>query len=691
MTAPPTPHKPAAPEPRRPGQLDLDRLGILQWFRVGEYERVEAAIADLASLGVQRMRTGISWADFYSAAGAKWYDWMIPTISRHVELLPCFTYTPPSLGVAAKTSSPPREPKAFADFLDVMITRYDRHFEYMELWNEPNNTSEWDWTLDCEWKTFCEMIGKAAYWVQHRGKKTVLAGMSPIDPNWLALMFKRGVMEYIDIVGVHGFPGTFDAHWEGWPANLERVRDVLDRHRHDGAIWITECGYSTWRHEPRKQLRELMRAIRSGAERIYWYSLYDLQKDHPTVDGPRSDQREYHFGIKDADGRSKTLFRLWKSSNGLGLTPLRWMARPARLGSTRRRTALITGGAGFIGTNLADQLATDGYDVILYDNLSRPGTEINAQWLRRTHGRRVQLELADIRDTVALRRAVRSACEVYHLAAQVAVTTSLTDPLGDFAINAAGTVGLLDEVRSCPTPPTLLMTSTNKVYGSLADLKLRPAATRYEPADPEILASGVGECPPLDFHSPYGCSKGCADQYVLDFSRSYRLPMAVFRMSCIYGPHQHGNEDQGWVAHFLISAIEGRALTLYGDGRQVRDILYVEDLVRAMRLAQGNMPRLAGRAFNIGGGPANCISLVELLSMIADIHGHAPRYSFDQWRTGDQRYFVADTRRFRTATGWEPQTGAAQGVRRLLQWLLVSRGLAETPLAPATSTKGAVT
>jgi CDP-paratose 2-epimerase len=197
---------------------------------------------------------------------------------------------------------------------------------------------------------------------------------------------------------------------------------------------------------------------------------------------------------------------------------------------------------------------------------------------------------------------------------------------------------------------------------------------RWEPRDEALAARGFGEDRPLDFHSPYGCSKGCADQYVLDYARSFGLPAVVFRMSCIYGPHQWGNEDQGWLAHFLLRAMRGETLCIYGDGRQVRDVLYVEDLVDAMMAAQGRMPAMAGKAFNIGGGPANTLSLLELLELIRALHGSVPPLEFRSWRTGDQRYYVSDTERFQAATEWLPQVGAAEGVERLYHWLRARLG-----------------
>ena len=342
----------------------------------------------------------------------------------------------------------------------------------------------------------------------------------------------------------------------------------------------------------------------------------------------------------------------------------------------QEKTVLITGGAGFVGTNLAHRYLSSGTPVRVYDNFSRAGVEQNAQWLSDTHGDLVEIEEADVRDAGRLLRSVRGVSQVFHLAAQVAVTTSLTDPLSDFEINARGTLNLLEAVRQCAVPPALLFTSTNKVYGGLSDIALRVRSRRYEPEEPAVRSQGISEARPLDFHSPYGCSKGAADQYVLDYARTYGIPAVVFRMSCIYGPHQFGTEDQGWVAHFLIRALEGKPITLYGDGMQVRDILYAEDLVEAFLLAQDNISRLSGQAFNIGGGAGNTVSLLSLLALIGDTYGDSPAVRFEEWRPGDQRYYVSATRRFQKATGWSAQTDVASGIERLACWLRETRGTA---------------
>ncbi|HYE33874.1 NAD-dependent epimerase/dehydratase family protein [Methylocaldum sp.] len=335
------------------------------------------------------------------------------------------------------------------------------------------------------------------------------------------------------------------------------------------------------------------------------------------------------------------------------------------------RPVLITGGAGFVGTNLADRLLDDGIPVLIFDNLWRPGVERNLNWLCATHGDRVQVEIADIRDFHAVQSAVHRARQVFHFAAQVAVTTSIENPIADFEVNLRGTFNVLEALRSTRNPPPLVYTSTNKVYGDLGNLAVHRRGDRYMPLDEATAKNGVGEDRPLDFHSPYGCSKGGADQYILDYARIYELPAAVFRMSCIYGPHQHGTEDQGWVAHFLIRALQDQPITIYGDGLQVRDVLFVEDLVRALRLAGDNIDRLRGQVFNIGGGPAKTTSLIELVDLIEELHGRRPELEFAPWRTGDQKYYVSDTRKLNRAAGWQPEVTVRDGVAATYEWLLM--------------------
>jgi CDP-paratose 2-epimerase len=333
------------------------------------------------------------------------------------------------------------------------------------------------------------------------------------------------------------------------------------------------------------------------------------------------------------------------------------------------RTILITGGAGFIGTNLASRALSAGARVIILDDLSRNGVTANLERLAVLHtGAALRVEIGDVRDPTAVRRALMGVDHVFHLAGQVAVTTSVTDPQHDFSVNLGGTVTLLEELRRLDATPTLLFTSTNKVYGDMADIVIERSGDRYRPRSSTVRRFGIGEERPLSFCSPYGCSKGGADQYVLDYAKTYGLSTVVFRMSCIYGPHQCGNEDQGWVAHFLLRAMAGLPITIFGDGRQVRDALYVDDLIDAMQLTLEHQDAVRGQAFNIGGSAAQTVSLLELLELVASLEGRTPEVAFDEWRVGDQRCYVSDIRKFGAATGWAPRMGVVEGVRRLHRW-----------------------
>ena len=647
-----------------------DHCGIVEWFRPGEYARVDRVLADMKKIGIRRLRTGISWADWYGRGGEKWYEWLIPRLARQVELLPCVLYTPPSIGEERKTSSPPNRLRDYADFIDVLITRFGEHFEYVELWNEPNNLSEWDWTLDPHWTKFGEMIGAAACWAQRRGKKTVLGGMSPVDGHWLSRMFELGVMEYIDVVGIHGFPDIFDYTWKGWKTNIDMIAGVLKDRGSRSEVWVTEAGFSTWQHDERKQIGVFLEFLEAPAAKIFWYGINDLDPALAAVDRFHLDEREYFFGLRKADGSPKLLYRLLE--NG-GVPAVRTLAskteKTQRAGAPAEKAVLVTGGAGFIGTNLVDRLLAEGERVILFDNLSRPGVERNLLWLHDKHGDRLDIRVADVRNIQLLQQAVAEAKHVFHFAAQVAVTKSVENPASDFDINASGTIGLLEAIRTAADPPSLLFTSTNKVYGGTSSVEIERNGYRYEPVDAQLRRYGLPEHVPLDFLSPYGCSKGSVDQYVLDYARTYGLQAVVFRMSCIYGQHQLGTEDQGWVAHFAIRTLCNSPITLYGDGCQVRDILFIQDLLDAMIRARDIMPRISGQAFNIGGGPARAVSLVELLQMLQELHGTLPQIRYGEWRTGDQRYYVSDIRKYAEAAAWAPRVTIETGVKALYEWL----------------------
>lgn len=327
---------------------------------------------------------------------------------------------------------------------------------------------------------------------------------------------------------------------------------------------------------------------------------------------------------------------------------------------------LITGGAGFVGSNLADALLEDGEQVVVADTLARSGVERNAQWLRRKHGDRVRVEAVNVADAARIRPLVQGARQVFHLAAQVAVTTSVEDPVLDFQSNMVGTFNVLEAARAASTPPPILFTSTNKVYGELRHVPVELGNRAYRYANGHC---GIDETEPLDFHSPYGCSKGAADQYVHDYARIYGMPTVVFRMSCIYGTRQFGTEDQGWVAHFARSLLAGTPITVYGDGYQVRDVLWIGDLVRAMREAMRRIDRTAGRVFNIGGGPENAVSVRGVIERLQQVTGRSVPVASAPWRPGDQRIYVSDHARASAALSWRPTTHWTAGLERLVEWL----------------------
>jgi CDP-paratose 2-epimerase len=297
----------------------------------------------------------------------------------------------------------------------------------------------------------------------------------------------------------------------------------------------------------------------------------------------------------------------------------------------------------------------------------------NLSWLIERHGARVHPVLADVRDLLGIEASFRDAKGVFHYAAQTAVTTSLVDPLEDFETNARGTLNVLESVRKAGRRAPVIFASTNKVYGPLDDLGMVELEDRYIPENEVVRAQGIAEDRPLDFCTPYGCSKGVADQYILDYAKSYGIPAAVLRMSCIYGPRQFGTEDQGWVAHFLIRALSGETISVYGSGKQVRDVLHVDDAVAAYRSLLANIDHVSGNAFNLGGGPPNAVSVVAVLREIEELTGRPVETSFGPWRAGDQFYFVADTQKLQSETGWAASIGWRRGLRHLAEWLIANR------------------
>jgi CDP-paratose 2-epimerase len=346
------------------------------------------------------------------------------------------------------------------------------------------------------------------------------------------------------------------------------------------------------------------------------------------------------------------------------------------------RSVVIFGGAGFVGSNWAHRLLrTTDAKVHIFDNLSRAGVEHNLNWLRKAapDSERLKITIADVRDAVLVEKAVQGATEIYHFAAQVAVTTSVDDPRLDFEVNVGGTFNVLEAARKSGRQPFILFTSTNKVYGHLATPPLVASSQRYFCS----RQNSVSESQALDFYSPYGCSKGAADQYVRDYARIFQIPTVVFRMSCIAGPHQLGNEDQGWMAHFLYSALQDNSISIYGNGRQVRDVLSVQDLMNAFEGVQDNRDKTVGEVFNVGGGLENSISLLELIEEIEKLTGKRLAYQLQPSRPGDQPVYITDYSKLKEAIGWRPRVSVRQTLHSIHEWWTNNRRLfagAATPL-----------
>lgn len=328
---------------------------------------------------------------------------------------------------------------------------------------------------------------------------------------------------------------------------------------------------------------------------------------------------------------------------------------------------LITGGAGFIGINFSQRLLSQGHQVTIIDNFSKPGSETNVAWLKRQPNQaRLSVRKLNLwSPSPTLNRLVAQSEIIYHLAAQTAVTTSIENPRDDFRSNVLGTFNLLETVRQHQSQAILIYSSTNKVYGALSHLPLTQTKTRYQLQN----SQGINEQTPLDFYTPYGCSKGAADQYVLDYARIYGLKTVVFRQSCIYGPHQFGTEDQGWVAWLTLAALHNRPITLFGTGKQVRDLLYIDDLFEAWQRAAVHIASSNGQAYNLGGGTENAISLLEFISVLERKLNHTINIKFDHWRSGDQKVFISDNSKAKVDFGWSPHTPIETGLESLIEWL----------------------
>ncbi|MDI6853045.1 MAG: GDP-mannose 4,6-dehydratase [Deltaproteobacteria bacterium] len=637
----------------KPGQTPT--IGLVASFDPRDKAGVEQFLEDMRQLGVKELRIPIR--GFGAKAHQSWFEWLFKRVSQEVGLLPSLILeVPEASGLTALKQA------------DQLVLSLGRYFDCLELCFNPR-PFEFRTTRKTTGAKLADEIGKICRRAKVHGKRLAL-GVSIHHSNWEGLV--AAVADNIDVLGVQGFLGNR----RNWQELVQALCGWLARLGLAIPIWITETGYSTWQYDEYQQAQRFQELLEIPVEKFFWYAGADAgNKPAPTAEFPNG---EYllHCGLKRRDGAPKLLFRTLVQGGLSGLKSLMDMGyegpgrESAKASSTRADTfSLITGGAGFIGTNLARRLLAEGRPVMIYDNLSRPGVEQNLRWLKAQYGEKLKVKIADMRNPIPLKAAVERADQVFHLAAQAAVTTSLANPAEDFDINLRGTINLLEALRLLKSPPPLVFTSTNKVYGPLEEIGLRRNGTRYEPSDPIIKNWGVDERRAVNFCSPYGCSKGASDLYILDYSKTYGLPAVVLRMSCIYGPHQLGTEDQGWVAHFLIRALRAQPITIFGDGFQVRDILYVEDLVNALLLAAANMEKTRGQAFNMGGGPANAVSLIELLAMIKGVNKSRPPLVYSGWRQGDQKFYISDTRKFKEFTGWGPEVGVQDGVKHLYKWL----------------------
>ncbi len=603
-----------------------ERLGFCASFYLSDRARTETSLKRMRELGVKHLRLFFNDAEL---ADLTWLDWLFSQVGDHFEILPCLIASDPTDG---------RE-NPLHRFLDGV----GEHFHVVELVGAGPPAS-----AACALKTGIAIARRF-------GKHVVIGAEMAHHVEWLSTLADHDVFENVLALGIH-LPADFENR------SLEDHLETFSRTAHaikpDLEVWFTRIGRSTWRYEIERQAQTFLQTLTSAASRIYWNEL---------LDDPHIDLRERnaHFGIHDSTGEPKLLGRLLRNGVGEVERTLSLSIDPPKPALLLVKPVLVTGGAGFIGANLVDRLAADGNHVVIYDALARDGVERNLRWLKRRHPSRVSFTLGDLRDEAAVSNAATSAVAVFHLAGQVAVTTSMLSPLEDFAVNARGTVALLEALRQRNPGAPLIFASTNKVYGDLSDIELTREGDSYLPSKGEIRARGVSEVRPLCFHTPYGCSKGTADQYVLDYAHSFGLRTAVLRMSCIYGERQLGTEDQGWVAHFLLRAIAGEELTIYGDGRQVRDILYVGDAVNAYISAWRSIDIIRGRAYNLGGGPANAISLLQLIEHIETLLDKRIGVQFSDWRPGDQRYFVADATAIQKDLALPPALDWRTGLSRL--------------------------
>jgi CDP-paratose 2-epimerase len=437
----------------------------------------------------------------------------------------------------------------------------------------------------------------------------------------------------MDVIGVHGFPGTWEAVWEGWDTHIDRVQEVCDRHGSKARIWVTECGFSTWAHDEFRQLTTLVELAEAPADRVYWYSVQDLAPERETLDGFHADERAYHFGLQRTSGEPKLIGRVLGAG---GLPAVREMVEfSTHAADDPGPRVLETGGAGFIGMHLVDRLASEGQAVTVLDNLSRAGSERRLRELKLRHGDLVRAEVGDVRDVFALRRCLRGCTAVHHLAATIPTDAPLAVP-DDLDVNVRATVALLEEVRRLEDPPPVVFASSSVVYA--------PAG-------------------------PFACAKAAADSYVRDYARTFGLSTCCLRLGAVYGPQQSGEEEQGWLGAMPLAAANRAALVVFGDGRDVRDLLYVDDAVDALVRAIATTARSEGASFDAGGGEQNAASVGELTELVGRFDPAPARVERLPWPATEPSRYVSDNSEFAVATGWSPSVSIEDGFARVHAWV----------------------
>ena len=618
--------------------------GISEWLRPGNARGADRLFAEL-SVRPLPVRCVVTRDDWQSAGAAQWFRWLCDRIGEHAPLTVALYRTDPGrVGSAAPVWA--EDPNAYRQFVADVRAELGDACSWIEL-SDPLGPPAWpDPSLQSR-----ELLTGLA----DRAEGRLCLGGVPLDAAWLALAAQVSLPDCLDALALVPAAPVVE-----WGARLARIRSALPD-RSQLPLWLT-AEVPERHRDPRGRTEHALtmgvELARTGVDRLFL-------DQHRTFDGA---DRAHRGTLCAVDGAPSLTARTLATSGPPNGRPLSAAAATV-VQSPAADAELVIGGAGFIGSNLAARLAQAGHRVIVLDNLSRPGTEFNIDWLLQAWPERIGFLLADIRDRDAVRHAVARARRVFHLAAQVAVTTSLAHPREDHVINATGTLNVLEVAREREHPPALVFTSTNKVYGGLADIALEKTARGYEPADEDMRAHGIGESRPLELRTPYACSKGAADQYVLDYARTFSVPAAVLRMSCIYGPRQFGNEDQGWVAHFARRVLRDEPITIYGDGDQLRDVLHVDDLVDAALAVADRLPDATGEAFNVGGGPDNWLTPNALLQQLSELHGDLPSVRFRDWRLGDQRYYASDTGKLHRLSGWTPQIDVRHGVGRLYDYL----------------------